>query len=139
MKKGSDSMDSISLRPHHGMCLAYFIGHGYSDGFTAHMNRILTSLTPDTPVRLVVKTDSVCTACPNNIDGRCDKPDLVAGYDHEVLTRCGLREDMTIPFQDFTALVQKQILTPGLRSEICGSCQWSEICDTQPSRFDKPK
>ena len=27
----------IPLRPHHGMCLAYFKGEGYSGGFTAHM------------------------------------------------------------------------------------------------------
>ena len=24
----------IPLRPHHGMCLAYFKGEGYSNGFT---------------------------------------------------------------------------------------------------------
>lgn len=29
----------IPLRPHHGMCLAYFKGEGYSNGFTAHMGR----------------------------------------------------------------------------------------------------
>ena len=27
----------ICLRPHHGMCLAYFEGKGYSDGFTVNM------------------------------------------------------------------------------------------------------
>lgn len=29
----------VALRPHHGMCLAYFVGKGYSDGFTIHMER----------------------------------------------------------------------------------------------------
>ena len=31
----------IPLRPHHGMCLAYFKGEGYSNGFTAHMAEML--------------------------------------------------------------------------------------------------
>ena len=33
--------NSIPLRPHHGMCLAYFKGEGYSDGFSAHMQEML--------------------------------------------------------------------------------------------------
>ena len=31
----------ICLRPHHGMCLAYFEGKGYSDGFTVNMQKML--------------------------------------------------------------------------------------------------
>ena len=34
----------IKLRAHHGMCLAFFEGKGYSAGFTAHMARILEYL-----------------------------------------------------------------------------------------------
>ena len=32
--EGTEEM-IIPLRPHHGMCLAYFKGEGYSNGFTA--------------------------------------------------------------------------------------------------------
>ena len=31
----------ILLRAHHGMCLAFFEGEGYSDLFVAHMGKIL--------------------------------------------------------------------------------------------------
>lgn len=117
------------------MCLAYFIGHGYSEGFAAHMGRVLASLTPETSLELVVETDTVCGGCPNNIDGTCEKPELVAGFDREVLARCGLTEGQVLSFGTFTALVQEHILSPGRRGEICGTCQWSEICDTQPSRW----
>lgn len=34
--EGTEEM-VIPLRPHHGMCLAYFKGEGYSNGFTAHI------------------------------------------------------------------------------------------------------
>ena len=29
--------DILKLRAHHGMCLAFFEGKGYSDTFTLHM------------------------------------------------------------------------------------------------------
>ena len=119
------------------MCLAFFAGHGYSAGFAAHMGKVLASLAPDTPVRLPVKTDAVCAGCPNNQAGVCDKPELVAGYDRAVLERCGLKENAELPFGEFTALVQRNILGPGLRREICGDCQWSGVCDAQTSRWEK--
>lgn len=129
------SNDPLILRPHHGMCLAYFVGHGYSDGFTAHMAATLASLTPDTPIRLTVNTDTVCTACPNNLGGVCEKPDRVAAYDRAVLDLCGLWDGQVLPFGDLTARVQENILSPGLRPSICGDCRWNGICSTQSSRW----
>ncbi len=38
------------LRPHHGMCLAYFEGKGYSEGFSAHMQEMLELFEKDVPV-----------------------------------------------------------------------------------------
>ena len=69
---------ALPLRPHHGMCMAYFVGHGYSDGFSAHMASLLERLAPDTPIRLTSSTDAVCGPCPNNHGGLCSKPEQVA-------------------------------------------------------------
>ena len=130
------SCEGISLRPHHGMCMAYFAGYGYSDGFTAHMGQLLSSLTPETSVRLTVDTDCVCSACPNNQNGVCDKPELVAAYDNAVLSLCGLQAGEVLPFGRFTELVQSRILSPGLRPSVCGGCQWNGICGTRQSRWE---
>ena len=129
------SSNPLLLRPHHGMCMAYFVGRGYSGGFSAHMAALLEALAPESPVRLTVGTDAVCAACPNNTDGLCDKPELVAGYDRAVLELCGLGEGYILSFGDFTALVQERILDQGIRREICGGCQWDGICSVQPSRW----
>ena len=130
------SDNALALRPHHGMCLAYFTGAGYSGGFTAHMSAVLAGLSRETPVRLTVGTDIICAACPNNIDGLCEKPELVAAYDRAVLERCGLTDGAALDFGTFAALVQRRILAPGLRREICGGCQWDGICSTQRSRWN---
>ena len=42
----------VLLRPHHGMCLAYFKGEGYSDGFSAHMKEVLDELQKGMDVQL---------------------------------------------------------------------------------------
>ena len=97
---------SVMLRPHHGMCLAYFKGYGYSDEFAAHMQKVQTYLKTDAVVHLAVETDIICSKCPNNINGACEKPELVARYDSEVLRRCGLSEGEELGFTEFFELVQ---------------------------------
>lgn len=118
------------------MCMAYFVGHGYSDAFSAHMAALLEELTPETPIRLTTATDAVCGPCPNNNEGFCDKPELVAAYDRSVLTLCGLGEGYILSFGCFTRLVQERILASGLRPAICGGCQWNDICSAQSSRWE---
>ena len=130
------SNEPLPLRPHHGMCMAYFVGHGYSDAFSAHMAALLEDLTPETPIRLTTATDAICGPCPNNNEGLCNKPELVAAYDRSVLTLCGLGEGYILSFGCFTRLVQERILASGLRPAICGGCQWNDICSAQSSRWE---
>ncbi len=129
------SSEALALRPHHGMCLAYFVGLGYSGGFAAHTAWVLEELTPDHLIRLTVHADAVCAACPRNSGERCDNPELVEGYDRAVLRLCALAEGAVLPFGAFTARVQEKILAPGLRREICGDCQWNSVCSSHPSRW----
>lgn len=115
--------------------MAYFAGYGYSGGFSAHMARLLEELEPGSPVRLTAGTDAVCGACPHNLGGACEKPDVVEGYDRAVLAYCGLEEGRVLPFGGFTGLVQERILDRGLRPEICGGCQWDGLCASRISRW----
>lgn len=124
------------IRPHHGMCLAYFKGSGYSEGFTGHMGEMLRIFETNVPVKLTVSTDEICSACPNNVDGTCKDKELVDTFDREVLTRCELTENTEITFLDFAKTVQQNILKPGRRAEICGNCEWDEICRSQKSRWE---
>ena len=115
--------------------MAYFVGRGYSDGFTAHMAALLETLSPDTLIRLAVGTDAVCAACPNDLDGVCRTAGKVEGYDRAVLDLCGLEDGEVLAFGRFTALVRDRVLAPGLRPGVCGDCQWDAICSVQPSRW----
>jgi hypothetical protein len=118
----------IKLRPHHGMCLYFFEGKGYSEEFTAHMQRVKKFLTGDPKVHLTIQTDSICMACPNNTDGICQSAAQVEKYDRAVLSCCGLEEGQELSFFSFSELVKEKIFDKGKREEICGGCEWSDIC-----------
>lgn len=126
----------LPLRPHHGLCMAFFQGKGYSGGFVAALAARLEELEgSDRPIRLTVGTDVVCAACPHNRAGLCDAAEKVAAYDRAVLALCGLEDGTVCTFSEFTRLVQARILSPGLRCTICGDCQWDSLCSTVPSRW----
>ena len=73
------------------MCLAYFEGKGYSDGFTVNMQKMLEF--------------------------------FEKGADIE----------------EFVENVQKNVIESGKRVEICGNCQWNEICANKQSRWKRNK
>ena len=90
----------IKLRAHHGMCLAFFEGKGYSAGFTAHMAQVLEYLEQENPIIAVVaEADCICGSCPNLTDGRCRKAALVERYDKAVLALCGMGEHSILPWR----------------------------------------
>ena len=93
----------IPLRPHHGMCLAYFKGMGYSDGFSVHMQEMLEIFQKGAKIRLHADTDEICSACPNNEKGYCSSFSLVEKYDIAVLELCGLENGQIMDFDAFTS------------------------------------
>lgn len=125
---------TYTIRPHHGMCFAFFRGEGYSDAFTENMQRIKDELEKNPEVLLLCGADDVCAGCPNNLSGKCTDPETgkssgkAEHYDRQVLAHCGLKEGSKICWKDFAAAVQHKILNAGKREAICGDCQWSRLC-----------
>lgn len=125
---------TCKIRPHHGMCFSFFQGKGYSGAFTENMAAMKERLEENPEVTLLCGVDDVCACCPNNQAGRCTDADTglpsdkAEAYDRQVLYCCGLSEGTKIRWKDFAASVQQNILSPGKREEICGGCQWNELC-----------
>ena len=131
MKSDSVKDSFIKLRAHHGMCLAFFEGKGYSDGFCAHMQSVLNMLQDNPEIQVVTESDLICSKCPNLQNGICTTPDLVKQYDTRVLSLCGLTENTRLTWEEFSALITDNILSCKKRKSICGSCQWNDICSSK--------
>ena len=123
-------LEEITLRAHHGMCLAFFQGKGYSDTFAAHMGRVKDSLEdcPERLVRITAAPDEICSACPCLENGACSAKEKTDRYDSGVLKACGIENDSVMSWRQFSDLVEERIFSPGRRREICPDCQWDSIC-----------
>lgn len=117
------------IRAHHGMCIAFFQGKGYSNEFTSHMGEIIQKLEKNPTICISTQTDIICCKCPNNKQGLCETESKVIEYDRQVLKYCGLSESMIMPYADFKRAVYENILTSNKREKICGNCQWNELCN----------
>lgn len=98
----------IEIRYHHLMCIPRFIGEGYSEEFCENMQRVKDNIASNSYI-LVDSCDSVCSACPNNIDGICVDEKKVSRYDTAVKK----------------ALKKGEVPAP---SKICADCKWYGIC-----------
>ena len=119
-------MRVYNLRAHHGMCLYFFRGKGYSGQFVENMGKMKAVLEENPTIRLMDSPDDICAACPNKVTEPC--AEKASRYDREVLRRCGLSVGERLPYREFSRKVIETILRRGVRAEICGDCQWSSLC-----------
>lgn len=117
---------AMELRPHHGLCLLFFQGKGYSPEFVENMTRLKQAMAANLPVRLTGQADGICAACPHFVNGDCAAK--APRYDQAVLDLCGLRLGQTLPLGQLQDAIRGSILAPGLREQVCGDCQWSALC-----------
>lgn len=120
----------LQFRPHHGVCIANFVGRGYDEAFTQNMKQVTAGLKeiPDQEILLKVEEDVLCAKCPH-CKGRCDTSEAVVGQDLAVLKACGLEEGTTILWKEFQQKVQEHILDGETFAEICHGCKWYDFCN----------
>lgn len=125
----------LRLRPHHALCLQYFIGVGYDDAFSRAMARVKRALDarPDRLVALVTHEDAICEACPER-GGACSSCGKAARYDRETLARLNLCEGAMLPWRALRARAGALLIERGCRAEICGDCRWSDLCQGIPKQ-----
>ena len=99
-------METYKIRAHHGMCLAFFEGKGYSDHFTQHMGNIKKKLEKNMVICLADDTDEICKYCPNNKNGICESEEKILSYDRAVLRLCGLEAGTFIDWSTFSSMVK---------------------------------
>lgn len=121
-------MAALRLRPHHGLCICFFHGHGYSETFTRNMTNVIACLQKDPDITLTLSGDVLCRYCPYDHGGTCETAEKVHRYDKAVLSLCGLSEGQTLRWQTFHTLVKQHILRPQLRESVCQDCEWNAFC-----------
>ena len=118
----------IKLRPHHILCIRHYEGKGYSEEFTANMRRVISALEGGENIILVNGADDICRACPYNKNGTCKDEDKVRRYDSAAKDELSLEYGKEYVYNDLKNNVTDRIYRRDKLPEICGDCEWAEIC-----------
>ena len=122
--------DTVRLRPHHLMCLQFFVGFGYSDDFSVNTTRILTLLeSPDAPrVVLVSGADDICASCPKDTCGVCSEAEMIEALDAFTLATTKLKVGDSGSFKDFCGVTFDKAIKTGKYRMVCKRCAWFDTC-----------
>ncbi len=98
------------------------------------MTETAALLSGDPLVRVVASSDTLCSACPNNVGGVCSYSEKVLRYDREVLRLCCVEEGEVLPYFKLRKLVMQRILLPHRRSAVCADCEWDGVCTASAAK-----
>lgn len=120
---------SFNLRPHHSLCIQFFVGHGYSSEFVSEMTKTIRILNTENPLLTLTNgCDVICEYCPNNIDGICNSECKVGRIDRRCLESYGLDFGDKLFWLDLKALAREKIISQNKIPDICLDCQWRSLC-----------
>lgn len=121
-------MNTVLLRPHHGLCIRFFEGKGYSEEFIKHMTQIISRLEENTEICITTGCDSVCSMCPNYDGTRCDSEERVMAFDKRVMEFAKIFDKQRLTYKELQRKIEDGIFAPGRFEQVCGDCAWGEIC-----------
>lgn len=118
----------IILRPHHLLCIKFFVGRGYSEEFTANMYKAIAALNENDSVKITLSADTLCCACPNLNGKLCETEAKVCRYDKKTAEFLNLEDGKTYSYNDLKAKIEEKIFSQNKFDDICLDCEWSDIC-----------
>ena len=124
-------MSAINLRPHHGLCIQFFSGHGYNQRFTENMTRIVDILksNPAQEIKLCATSDVLCMHCPHNMGSICEREKRVRRFDIECLNLSGFSIGQRLRWDVLQQAIYKNIIKKSRLPDVCGGCSWVLLCE----------
>lgn len=116
------------IRAHHGLCMQFFEGKGYSSEFTKNMQYVVDCMKNNVDITIIDGKDALCSSCPNLQNGVCSSQDKVCDMDRKVFLLCNLERDTVIKSKDFLEIVYQNIIKKDKLGYICSKCEWFNIC-----------
>lgn len=127
-----------------------FQGYGYSEDFSKNMAEIIKILQnfPEHEIEIVAETDSICTCCPYNINGKCQESqgsleykvfggpkskiltanNRIISMDLKVLKKLDISLGSIFEAGEIFKITNEKLKTYFDVKDICGDCRWSEKC-----------
>ena len=123
---------TISLRPHHLLCLLTYIGKGYTPAFTANFDAVVDRLNGGEDVLMVDGPDDICA--PMLEDGHhCFNSGIIqrdaqAAMDVETLLGVRIAAGERLSLDLATVRSMREGFASGATRQACLGCQWTALC-----------
>lgn len=123
----------IRLRPHHLICHRLHGGSGYDQTFVDNMRAIIARLETNMSARIDVapECDDICAACPHKVEGLCDFGDSVRAKDESAAKFLHVPTRFHMTVRQMDALLKFRFKKLDNVAQVCGQCEWSEVCNRQ--------
>ena len=123
------TIEPLIIRAHHLLCIQGFRGYGYNKEFTANLREIVRKINSTTSLcaKIVCECDIICSKCPHNIDGRCEKK-RVKELDQIVLKELNQQKGKRVLLSNVLKQVREVFNDRGKLNKTCQACQWKDVC-----------
>ncbi len=119
---------TLSFRPHHFLCTLGFQGKGYSPPFVENYRNIVSALeeNPDLSVRIVYYGDSICSACPQEINDVCTQEDKVSLLDQRHADILFLTVGEVLTWRHVKTRIKNNMTLEAFH-KACEGCSWKSL------------
>ncbi|WP_299813568.1 DUF1284 domain-containing protein [uncultured Roseibium sp.] len=124
---------TVSLRPHHLLCLLTYLGKGYTVDFVRNYDRIVERLNTGEPLRLVSGPDDICRpmlkeeTCHCHNSSVVERDRLAAAEIGEVLG-CEVETGGSLPLSRRRVDDLRKAFQAGSIRSACAGCEWRRLC-----------
>jgi len=125
---------TISLRPHHLLCMLTYVGKGYSPAFVANYDRLAARIGEGEEIRIIAGPDDVCQPFLETGEAHCLEPDVFErdrSAAASLTAQLGLQigEGMSMRLDAGLLRQMREAFAAGSVRSACAGCQWTALCD----------
>lgn len=124
---------TVSIRPHHLLCMLTYLGKGYTPSFVQNYNGIIKRLNSGEAITIVSGPDDICQAMLNEDDCHChnksvlERDALALAQINNFLKRDLMPGEPILLSADNIAGLRKAFASGEIRGA-CAGCEWAELC-----------
>ncbi|PVB63800.1 DUF1284 domain-containing protein [Labrenzia sp. 011] len=124
---------TVSLRPHHLLCLLTYLGKGYTANFVRNYDRIVRRLNSGEALRLVSGPDDICRPMLKETTCHCRRSSVVerdrlAVDEISAVLGCKLETGGRLSLSSAQICSLREAFRAGSIRSACAGCEWQELC-----------